>query len=79
MRTAPALRHAGVVFIRRTATRARRDGGSYTSFRLVESVRDRCRCQRTPRLRAHLPRDPLHRPQRNTELLRDTLLGHLGS
>ena len=39
LRRAPALRHAGVVFIRKTATRARRDGGSYTSFRLVESVR----------------------------------------
>ena len=38
LRRAPALRHAGVVFIRKTATRARRDGGSYTSFRLVESV-----------------------------------------
>ncbi len=39
LRRVPALRHAGVVFIRKTATRARRDGGSYTSFRLVESVR----------------------------------------
>ena len=39
LRRAPALRHAGVVFIRKTATRARRNGGSYTSFRLVESVR----------------------------------------
>ena len=39
LRRAPALRHAGVVFIRKTATRARHDGGSYTSFRLVESVR----------------------------------------
>ena len=39
LRRAPVLRHAGVVFIRKTATRARHDGGSYTSFRLVESVR----------------------------------------
>ena len=39
MRRAPALRHAGVVFIRKTTTRARARGGSYTSFRLVESVR----------------------------------------
>ena len=39
LRRAPALRHAGVVFIRKTATRARARGGSYTSFRLVESVR----------------------------------------
>ena len=39
LRDAPALQHAGVVLIRKTATRARRDGGSYTSFRLVESVR----------------------------------------
>ena len=39
LRRAPALRHAGGVFIRKTATRARRDGGSYISFRLVESVR----------------------------------------
>ena len=39
LRRAPALRHAGVVFIRKTATRVLRDGGSYTSFRLVGSVR----------------------------------------
>ena len=38
LRRAPALRHAGVVFIRKTATRARCDGDSYTSFRLVELV-----------------------------------------
>ncbi len=48
LRRAPALRHAGVVFIRKTATRARRDGGSYTSFRLVESLRSGQACLLEP-------------------------------
>ncbi len=48
LRRAPALRHAGVVFIRKTATRARHDGGSYTSFRLVESLRSGQACLLEP-------------------------------
>ena len=48
LRRAPALRHAGVVFIRKTATRARRNGGSYTSFRLVESLRSGQACLLEP-------------------------------
>ncbi len=48
LRPGPALRHAGVVFIRKTATRARRNGGSYTSFRLVESLRSGQACLLEP-------------------------------